>query len=44
MKKVIALLTESLGAERVGYTHSSQNLDYALNQAFYQAEGRVIKD
>jgi len=41
-KKVIALLTESLGAERVGYTHSSQNLDYALNQAFYQAEGRVI--
>jgi len=41
-KKVIALLTESLGAERVGHTHSSQSLDYTLNQAFYQAEERVI--
>lgn len=41
-KRVLALLTESLGAERVGYTHSSQSLDYALNQAFYQAESRII--
>lgn len=41
-KKVLALLTESLGAERVGHTHSSQSLDYALNQAFYQAESRII--
>ncbi|MBN2604741.1 MAG: ribonuclease J [Bacilli bacterium] len=41
-KKVLALLVESLGAERVGYTHSSESLDYALNQAFYQAESRII--
>ena len=41
-KPVLALLTESLGSERSGYTHSSTNLDYALNQAFYQAEGRII--
>jgi ribonuclease J len=41
-KKVLALLTESLGAERIGYTHSSTALDYALNQAFYDAEGRII--
>ena len=41
-KKVLALLIESLGAERVGHTHSTEALDYALNQAFYQAEGRII--
>ncbi len=41
-KKVLALLTESLGAERVGYTHNSQNLDYALNQAFEGASSRII--
>ncbi len=41
-KKVLALLVESLGAERVGYTHSSEALDYAINQAFYQAKGRII--
>ncbi len=41
-KPVLALLTESLGAERVGYTHSSSELDYALNQAFYSAESRII--
>ena len=41
-KKVLALLVESLGAERVGYTHSTESLDYALNQAFYQAEDRII--
>lgn len=41
-KNVLALLTESLGADRVGHTHNSSNLDHALNQAFYQAEGRVI--
>ncbi len=39
---VLALLTESLGADRVGHTHNSSNLDHALNQAFYQAESRVI--
>ena len=41
-KKVLALLVESLGAERVGQTHNSDALDYALNQAFYKAESRII--
>ncbi|MCK5761804.1 MAG: ribonuclease J [Candidatus Izimaplasma sp.] len=41
-QKVLALLVESLGAERSGYTHSTEALDYTLNQAFYQAEGRII--
>ena len=41
-KPVLALLTESLGAENTGYTHSVGKLDYSLNQAFYQAEGRII--
>ena len=41
-KPVLALLTESLGSERVGYTHSTANLDYAINQAFYTAKSRVI--
>ncbi len=41
-KRVLALLTESLGAERKGYTHSSSSLDYTLNQAFYHAKSRVI--
>lgn len=41
-KKVLALLVESLGAERVGQTHNSDALDYALNQAFYTAENRII--
>lgn len=41
-KKVLALLIESLGAERVGATHSTEALDYTLNQAFYQAKSRVI--
>lgn len=41
-KKVLALLVESLGAERVGTTHSTDALDYALNQAFYKAENRII--
>jgi ribonuclease J len=41
-KKVLALLTESLGAERVGYTHSSEDLNYVLNQAFYKAKDRII--
>ncbi len=40
-KEVLCLLTESLGCERSGYTHST-DLDYALNQAFYSAEGRII--
>ena len=41
-KPVLALLSESLGSERSGYTHSSSSLDYALNQAFYRAESRII--
>lgn len=41
-KNVLALLTESLGAERAGYTHSSKTLDYALNQAIENADSRVI--
>mgnify|MGYP000748957457 CR=1 FL=1 len=41
-KNVLALLTESLGAERVGYTHSSEDLNYVLNQAFYKAQDRII--
>ena len=41
-KPVLALLTESLGAERVGHTHNSSNLDYTLNQAMYSAESRII--
>ncbi len=41
-KKILALLVESLGAERVGQTHSSEALEYALNQAFYKAEDRII--
>jgi ribonuclease J len=41
-KEVLALLSESLGSERTGYTHSSTSLDYALNQAFYQAQSRII--
>ena len=41
-KNVLALFTESLGAERVGYTHSSESLNYVLNQAFYKAKDRII--
>jgi len=41
-KNVLALLTESLGAERAGYTHSSTVLDHALEHAFSNAEGRII--
>ena len=41
-QKILALLIESLGAERVGQTHSTEALDYALNQAFYQAKSRII--
>ncbi len=41
-QKILALLVESLGAERVGYSHSTEALDYALNQAFYQAGNRII--
>jgi len=40
--EVLALLTETLGSERGGYTHSGNTLDFAINQAFNQAEGRVI--
>ena len=41
-KDVLAWLTESLGAERYGHSHTSRNLDHALNQAFFKAEKRVI--
>jgi len=41
-KKVLALLVESLGAERVGQTQGSDALDYALNQAFYKADSRIV--
>jgi ribonuclease J len=41
-RSVLALLTESLGSERSGYTHGGSDLEYALNQAFNQAEKRVI--
>lgn len=41
-KNVLALLTESLGAENLGHTHNSQTLDYTLNEAMYSAEGRII--
>ncbi len=41
-RRVLAVLTESLGAERSGYTHGSSNLDYALNQGFANAPKRII--
>ncbi len=41
-QKVLALMVESLGAEKVGYTHSTEELDYTLNRAFYQAKSRII--
>lgn len=41
-KKVLCLLTESLGAERPGHTNSDQSLDFVLEDAFYSAEGRII--
>lgn len=41
-QRVLALMTESLGADRGGYTHGGTNLDYALNQGFLQAEKRII--
>jgi ribonuclease J len=41
-KEVLALITESLGSEQIGITHSSTELNYALNQAFTHAEGRII--
>jgi ribonuclease J len=40
-KKVLALLTESLGADCKTKTSSTQ-LDYALNQAFLEAKSRII--
>ncbi|MFP4286843.1 MAG: ribonuclease J [Candidatus Izemoplasmataceae bacterium] len=41
-KNVLALLTESLGSEHSGHSHTSKNLDYTLNQAFFKAQKRVI--
>ncbi len=41
-KKVLALLTESIGSEHYGHNHTTRNLDHALNQAFFKAESRVV--
>ncbi len=41
-KNVLALLSESIGAEHLGHTTTSRNLDQALNQAFMKAEKRVV--
>ena len=41
-KKVLALLTESLGSERPGHSHTSRSLDQALDRAFFNAEKRVV--
>jgi len=41
-KKVLALMTESLGSEKVGHSQGSESLDYELNQAFYEAKSRII--
>jgi len=41
-KNVLALLSESLGSEHTGYSHTSKNLDYLLNQTFSKAKNRVI--
>ncbi len=41
-KKVIALMTESLGVEHSVNSRSSKDLDYALNQAFFKAEKRIV--
>jgi ribonuclease J len=41
-KNVLALLTESLGCEHHGHSHTSKNLEYALNQAFFKAKNRVV--
>ncbi len=41
-KKVLALLCESIGAENVGYTHLSDNLDYLVSEQFYKNNNRII--
>ena len=41
-KNVLALMTESVGVEHTTESRSSKNLDFALNQAFYKAEKRII--
>ncbi|MCF7926486.1 MAG: ribonuclease J [Candidatus Izimaplasma sp.] len=41
-RDVVALMTESLGAENSGYTHSKNALDHILNQTFYSAKNRII--
>ncbi len=40
--KVLATLTETLGAEQSGHSHTTQDLDYELNQAFMHAKKRVV--
>jgi len=41
-KNVLALLSESLGSEHQGYSHTSRNLDHLLNQTFTKAKKRII--
>ncbi len=41
-QNVLALLTESTGAELRGVSRSSQHMDYELNQAFLKAKGHRI--
>ena len=41
-KNVLALLSESLGSENAGYSHTSRNLDFLLNQTFLKANSRII--
>ncbi len=39
---VLALLTETLGAEESGYSHTTRELEYQFNQAFLNAPARVV--
>lgn len=41
-KPVLALLTESLGSEHTGHTHTSKSLDLELNKAFMNTESRIV--
>ncbi len=41
-KKVLALMTESLGAEQSGYSHTGRELDQELNRAFLAAAGERV--
>ncbi|MEC9484282.1 MAG: ribonuclease J [Candidatus Izemoplasma sp.] len=41
-RNILALLTESLGADQMNSNPDNTQLDYALNQAFMEAESRII--